>query len=242
MRSIKDLDYVGNGNPMQLLDVYLPEGEAFDTLVFFHGGGLERGDRKRAERFFPLVDRGIAIVTAEYRMMPEAHFPDFLQDAAAAVAYTQKHMADWGANGRLFVSGSSAGAWIAMMLLLDPQYYAAAGADANAVTGYISNSAQQFAHFGLLKDRGFDSRIERIDETAPISFVHEGLSIKPLFLLYYSDDIACRPEENRLMYAAMKRFLPEDAVLEIQMIEGAHCKPDNNDELIAAFDTFVKNN
>lgn len=242
MRTIWDLDYVGNGSPMQLLDVYLPEGEAFDTLVFFHGGGLERGDRKRAERFLPLVDRGIAIVSAEYRMLPDAHFPDFLHDAAAAVAYTQKHMAQWGANGRLFVSGSSAGAWISMMLLLDPQYYAAAGADADAVTGYISNSAQQFAHFALLKDRGFDSRIERIDETAPISFVHEGLSIKPLLMIYYSGDMLCRPEENRLMYASMKRFLPEPAVLELRMIEGGHCKPDDNNELIDAFDTFIRNN
>ena len=39
MRKVSDILYVDGGVPAQGLDLYLPEGEGFPTLVFFHGGG-----------------------------------------------------------------------------------------------------------------------------------------------------------------------------------------------------------
>ena len=240
MRTLKDIDYAGNGDARQFLDAYLPEENGFDTLVYFHGGGLKRGDRDKCLKLLPLADENIALVSCEYRMLPEAHFPDFLLDAAKAVRFVRDHVKEWGGNGRLFVSGASAGAWITMMLCLDKKYLQDEGVLQEEITGYISESAQQFAHFSVLEDRGFDPRIERIDETAPISFLKEGLVIRPLILLYYSDDMYCRPEENLLMYRSMKRFVPEDSVLSLQMIPGGHCKPDDPEERLAAYTGFIK--
>ena len=82
MREIKDIDYGGENNPLQMFDIFLPDEDNFDTLIYFHGGGLERGSRKAGKRYIPLTEKGIAVVSAEYRMYPEAHFPDFLEDAA----------------------------------------------------------------------------------------------------------------------------------------------------------------
>ena len=42
MRTIRDIAY-GNCE-LQKLDIYLPEGEAKNVLIYFHGGGIENGD------------------------------------------------------------------------------------------------------------------------------------------------------------------------------------------------------
>ncbi len=66
MKTVFDIPYVENASPMQLLDVYLPEGEGFDTLIWFHGGGLEAGSRKSNTAYPKTVtDRGHAFVSVE---------------------------------------------------------------------------------------------------------------------------------------------------------------------------------
>ena len=46
MKEILDLFYTEEKNAAQMLDLYLPAGEGFPVLVYFHGGGLESGSRK----------------------------------------------------------------------------------------------------------------------------------------------------------------------------------------------------
>jgi len=82
------------------LDVYLPKGKKdFATLVWFHGGGLKIGDkgsRKSGDSggtallatsfaVIGIAVIGIAVVVPNYRLSPEATFPAYIQDAAAAV-------------------------------------------------------------------------------------------------------------------------------------------------------------
>lgn len=55
-------------------------------------------------------------------MYPTAKFPEYLEDAAAAVAWAKAHIQEYGGNGELYVSGQSAGAWISMMLCVNEKY------------------------------------------------------------------------------------------------------------------------
>ena len=113
MKELKDIFYTPDHCASQALDVYLPEGVTdFPTFVYFHGGGIRSGSKsgttaKILAEF--LCAHGIALVSAEYRMYPHAHYPDFIYDAAAAVAWAVKHMPEHGGNGKIFVGGSSAG-------------------------------------------------------------------------------------------------------------------------------------
>lgn len=230
MKKFLDLKYKTDGNEYNFLDVYLPDKSDFTTVIYFHGGGLESGSRKLDDNRLTLVDNGFAVVSVEYSMLPKYHFPDFLFDAAYAVSFVQKNIEAWGGNGKFVIYGTSAGAYIAMMLNLNCEYYMAADVNPNSISAYISESAQQFAHFNLLKDRGFDGRIERIDETAPINYISGNKQMIPSLLIYYSDDMLCRPEENKLMYASIKRLMPE-AKIEIAEITGTHCDPKHPSEL-----------
>ncbi len=229
MRTYYDLSYVENGSSMQLLDMYLPDQAGFETIVWFHGGGLEHGSRKSNVYAQPFVEKGYGFVSVEYRMYPDAKFPDFLEDGAASVAYILNHIKEYGGNGTVYVSGESAGAYMTMMLCMDHRYLEAVGVKQEQIKAYISDSAQQFCHFNVLRELGFDSRLERIDEHAPIYFIREGLKIRPLLMFYYTDDMKCRPEETRLMYATMKNIMPE-AYVDIAELPGKHCgKPTDED-------------
>ena len=57
---------------MQLLDMYLPDQAGFETIVWFHGGGLEHGSRKSNVYAQPFVEKGYGFVSVEYRMYPDA--------------------------------------------------------------------------------------------------------------------------------------------------------------------------
>lgn len=64
--------------------VYYPEKlKGFATIIWFHGGGLTEGNKD-----FPqaLKDKGFCIVAANYRLYPKVKSPEYIEDAAAAVA------------------------------------------------------------------------------------------------------------------------------------------------------------
>lgn len=122
---------VGDGiayadGPRHKLDVYAPEqrGELAPVVFFIYGGGWSRGERREYEfvgRAF--ASRGFVAVIADYRLVPEVRYPDFLYDSAAALRWVQDNIANYGGDpNRLFLSGHSAGAYNAAMLALDSSF------------------------------------------------------------------------------------------------------------------------
>lgn len=113
------------------LDVYSPAKGARSAplVVFFYGGGWETGDRA-TYRFVgaALAARGVVVVIPDYRLHPAVQFPAFMDDGAAAVAWAHTNAARFGGDpDRLFLMGHSAGAQIATLLALDPEYLRTAG-------------------------------------------------------------------------------------------------------------------
>lgn len=107
--------------PRHRLDLTLPAmpGPATPLVVFFHGGGWETGSRKEyAFLARTLAARGIAVAVPDYRLWPEARWPDFVEDAALALRWLRA--APEVPRGRLFVMGHSAGGFLAASLALDP--------------------------------------------------------------------------------------------------------------------------
>lgn len=227
MREYKDIAY----NEYCKLDMYLPDKENFSTFVYFHGGGMVggvRADWKICGAMEGLVKNGYAFVSVEYRMYSETEetgvrFPDYLHDAAQAVAYVKKHLPALGGNGKIYVTGSSAGAWLSAMLCLNDEYLKAAGVENEEIDGWIIDSAQMTSHFNVLRfEKGLDPRLQRIDEFSPLYYVNADMKFSKMLLLFYEKDMACRAEQNRLFYQAVLHF-NKDADIEYRFLAGGHC-------------------
>ena len=124
-------DIAFGSDPRQKLDIYSPTaGGKAPVIVFFYGGSWNSGRRQDyAFAARALAAKGFVVVVPDYRLVPQVHFPAFVEDGASAIAWTRSHIAEHGGDpARIGVSGHSAGAYIALMLALDPQWLARAGA------------------------------------------------------------------------------------------------------------------
>jgi acetyl esterase/lipase len=115
------------------LDVYAPAhpGAHAPVVVFIYGGGWDSGEKSQyAFVGDALATHGYVAVIPNYRIYPEARYPDFLEDSAKATAWAKAHARDFGGDpDKLFLMGHSAGAYNAMMLALDARWLAAVGLD-----------------------------------------------------------------------------------------------------------------
>jgi len=124
------------------LDIYQPvEGGQMPspTVVFFYGGGWEKGEKKDYKFVAEaLTSKGITVVIPDYRVYPEVVFPAFVDDAAAAVAWTAENIEQFGGDADLvFVAGHSAGAHIATLLSINPDYLAKHSFSPEKIKGVI---------------------------------------------------------------------------------------------------------
>lgn len=110
----KDIAY-GTGE-RQKLDLYGPAGfvagAKAPVLIFAHGGGFVRGDKKDVAAFgYYFAQHGIVTALIDYGYAPGAQFPSGGEDVGQAVGWLRKHPeAHPGDVGAIFVSGNSAGA------------------------------------------------------------------------------------------------------------------------------------
>lgn len=224
MKKFENIPYKKNDTIECLLDLYLPEADTFPVFVYFHGGGLENGTRTDHKFYAGLVEKGIAVVTADYRMYPTAVFPEYLRDAAAAVSWVYKNIDKYGKATGIYVGGSSAGGYISQMLCFDKKYLAPYGIDANSIDGYIHDAGQPTTHFNVLRERGVDSRRVIIDEAAPIYHIKAGENYAPMQIIISDGDMPNRPEQTALLVSTLKDFEHDMSKVDLRMLTNStHC-------------------
>lgn len=206
------------------LDLHLPHGDEFDLFVYFHGGGLVSGQRGGVEVFAKLLaEHNIATATVEYRMYPDAKFPDFIEDGADALRWLRDNISTFGKCRRLFVGGSSAGGYISMMLCFDSRYLEKVGMKPTDIDGYIHDAGQPTAHFNVLRERGIDRRRTIVDESAPLFFIGLEEYYSPMLFIVSDDDMACRYEQTMLMVKTLNHFGHKENVF-LKIMHGTHCE------------------
>jgi acetyl esterase/lipase len=140
-----------------------------------------------------------------YRLSPKVKAPAYIDDAAAAVAWAFKHVKDYGGSDRqIFLSGHSAGGYLAMMVTLDKHYLDKYNLDANKIAGLIPFSGQAITHFTIRAENGIKDTQPTIDKYAPIYFVRADA---PPVLLITGDaemELLGRYEENAYLLRMMK--------------------------------------
>lgn len=225
---MKLLENVSYGrHPDQVMDIYLPEGENFSTFVYFHGGGFEAtgATKKKGEIMAAyLAEHGMAVVCVEYRRYPDAVYPDFIRDCAAATAWAYSHMAEYGAGGKLFVGGSSAGGYASMMLCFDKRWLAPYKLPADAVAGYLHDAGQPTTHFNVLRERGLNPHLIRVDEAAPLYHIGQAAEYPPMHFVVADEDIANRYEQTMLVLGTLKHLGYDMSRVSHEVMHSKHCR------------------
>lgn len=92
--------------------IYTPEGEGpFGLLMNFHGGGWVIGDLDTADAVCRQLTTlaNVVVISVGYRKAPEAPYPAAVIDAYDATQWVSDHAQELRGNGKLGVTGESAG-------------------------------------------------------------------------------------------------------------------------------------
>jgi acetyl esterase/lipase len=202
-----DLAYADH--PRQKLDVYVPARNSAPELkpvvIFFYGGSWQSGNRNDY-RFIgeALTSQGFVVLVPDYRVYPEALFPEFLTDGARTIRWARDNVARFGGDPeRIFIMGFSAGAHIAAMLALDRQYLKTVGMTPTQLRGVIG-LAGPYDFLPLKSDTlkiVFGPESERW-RSQPINFV-DGRN-PPALLMTGSADAVVNPDNTRRLAEKIK--------------------------------------
>lgn len=154
------------------LDVYYPtDKKDVPVVVWFHGGGIEAGEKYIDNE---LLDAGYTVVAANYRLLPKASIDEVLDDAAAAVAWAFKNAEKYnGSKRKIFVAGHSAGGYILDLIGLDKHYLQKYGIDADSIAGLFPFSGQVITHYNIRKQQGIGPLQATIDKYAPLTHIRK---------------------------------------------------------------------
>jgi len=136
----RDLTY--GSDSKQRLDLSVPSGKAFPTVLFVHGGSLTSGDKADEDyrnvcSGFPAA--GIACASINYRLAPSHPWPAQAEDVASAIAWIGKNIGTRGGDPhKLFLVGHSSGAMLVALVGADERYLAHHGLKISDLRGVVS--------------------------------------------------------------------------------------------------------
>lgn len=158
----KDILY--GDKPLQDLDIYYPKplaqamkaesaiDKSYPMVVFVHGGSWESGSKE--EYAFvgqSLAQAGYVTAVINYRKAPENVYPDYVKDAAQAIAWSYDNAKSFHADpNRLAVIGHSAGAFNAVAAVANEDFLAPYGMkpkDLGAVIGIAGPYSYDFRQY-----------------------------------------------------------------------------------------------
>lgn len=127
---IPNLRYAADDHPRHRLDIYRPRtsSRGAPVLLQIHGGAwmIGRKDQQGLPLMYRMATRGWICVAINYRLSPEATWPDHLVDCKRALRWVREHIEDYGGDPDLVVvTGGSAGGHLAAMMGLtanDPEF------------------------------------------------------------------------------------------------------------------------
>jgi acetyl esterase len=121
VHNISDTIIPGPGGDLSLR-VYTPVGNGpFPVLLFIHGGGWVLFRPKHYDAICTHLSAGAScmVVSVDYRLSPETHYPGALEDCMEALSWLTKNSQGLQADAsRIIVCGDSAGGTLAAALAL----------------------------------------------------------------------------------------------------------------------------
>jgi acetyl esterase/lipase len=218
VQRISDISY-GDAGRRNRLDVYLcrTRRRGAPILIHLHGGRFHVGLGAKSFYSRPLLvefaRRGWICISANYRLKPDAVFPDYLVDVKKAIVWARRHATEYGADPSVvFVAGSSAGAHLAAMAALTPN-------DRRFQPGFEEADTSVAAAVCLYGYYGPVDRDRQPLASSPLDYLHESA---PPFLIAHGDQDTYVPVEQARELATRLRLVSASPVVYAELPGAQH--------------------
>jgi alpha-L-fucosidase 2 len=236
----KNVEFAHPGGKPLLLDLHIPDGRGpFPAAILIHGGGFDEGSRSTNVRplFEPLADAGFAWFSIDYRLAPDAHFPEAIADVNSAIRWVKAHSAEYHVDPRkIALIGESAGGYLVNYAGAHetPETKVAAVVDFYGPVDYAKLALQRRDHpenfnmatinrhaanGGGIHFLGADeldaAGLAKLRAVAPIGGVHKGMP--PFLCIHGTKDDQVSYDQSITMCEAMHKV---GAACELITIEG----------------------
>ena len=112
------MEYVAGGHARNKLDLYLPAkaDHPLPVIVWIHGGGWYAGSKGGCPAV-PLIAKGYAVASINYRLSQHALFPAQIEDCKASIRWLRANAKKYNLDpNHVGVAGASAGGHLAALL------------------------------------------------------------------------------------------------------------------------------
>jgi acetyl esterase/lipase len=232
----------GDRGRRNLLDVILPidPGEKRPILLQIHGGGWVIGEKEQQGQplMYHMAQRGWVCFAPNYRLSPQATFPDQIVDVKRSIAWLRDHAEEYGADPDFIcISGGSAGGHLAALAGLsagDPGWQPGFEAVDTSLAACVplygiydfldrrnirgSQRMEPFLASQVLKCTP-QQNPELWENASPIARVHE--AAPPFLVIHGSHDSLAFVEEARVFVEALKEK-SRSPVLYLEFEGGQH--------------------
>ena len=118
---------------IQKLNIYrLPQDRQNPVIFFIHAGAGDKGDVVFAVPAW--LSLGYTVVSINHRAVPEASFPEMVEDVNTALRWVMDYIQNYGGDSnRIAVTGTSCGAHLAALLVTDTKSQKKYGIDISKV-------------------------------------------------------------------------------------------------------------
>jgi acetyl esterase/lipase len=138
MSGSEELAY--GAHSLQKLDYWRPNKPGSPLVLFVHGGGWKRGDKRHAAELKAahFLEQGYGFASINYRLVPDCTVEDQARDVASALAFLINRADSLGFDKtRIVLMGHSAGAHLSALIGTDMSYLKNAGLGPRSLRGVI---------------------------------------------------------------------------------------------------------
>ncbi|MEO1746517.1 MAG: alpha/beta hydrolase [Pseudomonadota bacterium] len=176
------------------LDVYAPEntrggpfGRKKPVIVYIHGGGWVKGDRKRVyNQPNWLTSRGYVFVAIDYRKIPTTNIDGQVKDVLAALNWVKRNIRRYGGdNRRVVLMGHSAGAHLSALVAAQGRVGWLRGIIPNDVQAYdLIAYATKRGSIGSMFGTAFSNEPKNWIRWSPATYARRAGRLPPHLVLY----------------------------------------------------------
>ncbi len=253
---IKDIVYRQVGDWEGKLDIYFPDNNHKNALVFYvHGGGWTHGSKNNEyEKIKVFIENGYTVANIGYRVAKEAIAPAAVEDVQCALGYLLKNAKKYNIDkNKVILMGGSAGAHLALLVGLqspDPIFGCSLGPDRIAISGIIS----KYGPTDLLtwdpatnKQKGSSAWLgDRINDTtflktlSPVNFVSSSTKNIPVLFIHGSDDRSVPIEQSIVLYDKLKKNTNRTELHVVEQGKHGNFNPDETEIMNQKMINFIR--